>query len=186
MPPMPDTHHTHPQPLKDRAIQYGAVVLALVMIICVPLLIILTLAGAPGGLFVLIGVVLLVLTPVVLMLTATSPAVTLEDDGLRLAPRLWRARFVQWDEVAAVKTYPLMPSESQEVNRRNFVGRKNYTAPEGIMLVIPSLPVQYRVLAFFAGEPGKGVVALTNRTHTDYKTLKREITRKLGAVQPHD
>jgi hypothetical protein len=183
---MTPTTHVHPKPNQDRLIQYGAVVLAGIMLLCVPLLMVLTLTGAPGGLFILAGIVLFLLTPPVLMLTALSPPVTLSDDGLQVSPRIWRERFIPWDDVVAVKTYPLLPNESQEVNRRNFVGRRNYTPADGFMLVIPGLPLPYRIAAFFSGEGGKGIVLLSNRTHTDYDHLKKQIIRRKGAIQPHD
>ncbi len=182
---MSRTTHTHPNPLKDRITQYGALLLAAIMIICVPLLVLLTLLGAPGGLFALAGIILLALVPPVLMLTAISPAVTLDDDGVLIQPLIWRERFIPWDRIAAVKTYPLLPTESQEVNRRTLVGRRNYTTPDGFMLVIPALPPQYRLAAFFAGEGRAGVVALTNRTHTNYDHLKQTVMRHKGAIQPH-
>jgi len=183
---MPDTSkHTHPSPNKDRLTQYGAVALSVVMVLSVPALVLLTLMGAPGGLFVLIGLVILSLTPIVLMVTATTPAVTLDDAGVMLHPLIWREYHIPWAAVDAVKVYPLLPPEGAEVNRRNFVGQRNYAPPEGIMLVVAQLPLQYRVVGFFAGEPGRGVIALTNRTHTDYKQLKRVVVRHKGKVQPH-
>ncbi len=188
MPSMPKpkvSTHTHPSPGKDRLTQYGAVGLALLMLLCVPALLLLTLLGAPGGFFVLAAMVIVLLTPPVLMVTAVTPAVTVGDDGVTLQPLIWRDRHIPWDAVTAVKVYPLLPPESSEVNRRNFVGRRNYTVSEGIMLIVPSLPLQYRIVGFFAGEPGRGVVALTNRTHTDYNPLKRVVVRHMGKVQPH-
>jgi hypothetical protein len=186
MPSMPKVStHTHPNPRKDRLTQYGAVGLVVLMLLAVPALILLTLLGAPGGLFVLAGLVVLLLALPVLMVTATSPAVTLDDDGVTLHPVVWRERHIPWEAVTAVKDYPLLPTESGEVNRRNFVGRRNYTAAEGIMLIVPSLPPQYHIVGFFAGEPGRGVIALTNRTHTDYTQLKRVVVRHKGKIQPH-
>ncbi|MEM6529577.1 MAG: hypothetical protein AAF653_14865, partial [Chloroflexota bacterium] len=160
--------HTHPNPSLNRIIQYGAAFICAIMVLSVPLQIALTLAGAPGGLFVLSALVTTALMPPVLMLTASSPAITIEKDGVWIEPVIWKRRFVPWDDVNAVKEYPLLPGADGETQRRAFVGRQNYTAPEGIMLVIPGLPLQYRIAAFFAGEPGRGIVALTNRTHTEY------------------
>lgn len=177
--------HAHPNPPLDRITQYGAIILSVVMLLAVPLQVVLTLLGAPGGLFVITALITLALIPPVLMLTAVSPAVTLEQDGLWLEPRIWRRRFVAWDDIDAVKVYPLLPDANAEANRRAFVGRKNYQAAEGIMLVIPALPPQYRIAAFFAGEGGKGIVALTNRTHTEYAKLKKKIVYYAGDVQPH-
>lgn len=177
--------HTHPNPLLAQVTQYGAMAVFVIMLLSVPLQIVLTLLGAPGGLFVFAALVTLMLSPVVLMLTAVSPPVTLDADGVWLEPVVWRRRFVPWEAIEAVKVYPLLPSADGEVQRRAFVGRGNYRAPEGIMLVVPGLPPQYRVAAYFAGEGGKAIVALTNRTHTDYPKLKKKVVHYAGAVQPH-
>ena len=185
MPGMIKSTHTHPNPLLDRATQYGALTLAVIMLLSVPLQVLLTVLGAPGGLFVITALIVLALTPTVLMLTATTPAVTLQADGIWLEPHIWRRRFVPWEQVTALKVYPLIPKENEEVQRRTFVGRKNYTPTAGVMLVIPSLPLQYRIAAFFAGENGKGIVALTSRTHTEYAKLHKKLVHYLGDVQPH-
>ena len=186
MPSMPKTStHTHPDPQKDRISQYGAVALLIIMLLSAPLMVLLTALGAPGGLFVLAALVMLALTLPVIMVITISPAVTVDDDGVTLQPRIWRDHHIPWENISAVKVYPLLPTEGSEVNRRNFVGRKNYTAAEGIMLVIPSLPMQYRIAGFFAGESGRGVVALTNRAHTEYAQLKRVVVRHKGKIQPH-
>lgn len=183
---MTDSTHTHPSPARDRLAQYGAAALAAVMVVSVPLQMLLTLLGAPGGLFVMSALVTLVLVPVVLIPTMTAPPVTLTDDGLWLEPRIWPRRFVAWGDVAAAKEFPLLPKKNQEVTRRIFVGRDNYTPADGFMLVIDGLPITYRVVAFFAGETAHGVIAITNRTHTHYDHIKRAIVQRLGEIQPHD
>lgn len=177
--------HTHPNPVLDRITQYGAMMLGIVMLLTTPLQILLTVLGAPGGLFVITAFLTLALVPPVIMLTAVSPAVTLEQGGLWIEPLIWKRRFVPWEDISAVKDYPLLPDANAEANRRTFVGRKNYRAAEGVMLVIPNLPPQYRIAAFFAGEGGKAIVALTNRTHTDYPKLKKKIVHYAGDIQPH-
>ncbi len=177
--------HPHPHPFIARVTQYGALAVFVIMLISVPLQVLLTLLGAPGGLFVITALITLMLSPAVLMLTAVSPPVTLAADGLWLEPVVWRQRFIPWDAIDAVKVYPLLPGEDGEVQRRAFVGRSNYRAAEGIMLVVPGLPPQYRVVGFFAGEGGKPVIALTNRSHTEYARLKKKIIHYAGEVQPH-
>ncbi len=172
---MVKSKHTHPNPTLDRVVQYGAAAVATTMVISVPLQILLTLLGAPGGLFILSALVTLGLAPSVLMLTTASPAITLDDAGLTLSPVIWREREVPWGAVSTVKRYPLLPPASGETQRRLIRGRKNYTAAEGLMLVIPSLPVQYRITGFFAGEGGRPVIAVTNRTHTEYTKLAKKI-----------
>lgn len=165
----------------DWLTQASALLLFAIMLLSAPAQMLFLFVGAP--LFFITALITLALSPVVLMATAVSPAVTLVADGLWLEPRFWRRRFIAWGDVHAVKVYSLLPAD--ESNRRLFVGRKNYRAPQGIMLVVPGLPPQYRIAGFFAGEGGRGIVALTNRTHTEYDKLKKKIIHYAGDVQPH-
>lgn len=178
------TTYTHPQPTLDRITQYGAAALCLVMLLSVPGQLFLTQLGAP--LFVVTALITLLLVPPVLMVTAATPPITIETDGVWIEPLIWGRRFIPWDAVITVKDYPLLPTPNAEANRRAFVGRRNYQPAEGIMLVVPGLPPQYRVAAFFAGEGGRGIIALTNRTHTDYPKLKKQIVRYAGEVISDD
>lgn len=113
---------------------------------------------------------LLLATPLVMYLNATPP-ITLSDEGLTIHPPFWRDHFVDWDAVVEMKPYPLLPTANQEVERRALQGRIKYHVAEGQMLIIPTLPFQYRITGFFAGENAQPVIALTNRTHTDYDDL---------------
>lgn len=162
--------HTHPRPWLNRAVQYGALVVVALMVASAPLQVLLTLAGAPDG-FVLAALLTVLLAAPVLMLTAYTPAVSVDDDGITLHPVIWRDRFVAWDAIQAVKVYPLLPTPDMEAVRRIAVGRRKYRPAEGIMLVVPGLPPQYRIAGFFAGERAAPIVVLTNRAHTDYGRL---------------
>ncbi len=115
------------------------------------------------------------------MLTSATPAVSVAADGITIQPRVWRDRFVAWGEVRAIKDYPLLPPKDAEVTRRTMVGKKRYRAAEGKMLIIPSLPLQYRFTGLFAGEGFTGVIALTNRSHTNYDRLIAEVERHVKA-----
>ena len=42
---------------------------------------------------------------------------------------------------------------------------------------IPSLPLPYRFTGLFAGEGFRGVIGLTNRTHTDYERLIEQVEK---------
>ncbi|MBC7871868.1 MAG: hypothetical protein H7Y09_13575 [Chitinophagaceae bacterium] len=172
---MQPTTHIHPKPTLNRAIHYGAMVAVVLLVLSAPLQVLLTLLGAPGGLFILSAFFTLILALPVLMLTAIAPAVTVSDEGITLKPTIWKTRFVSWSDVQAVKPFPLLPSPDSEINRKAGVGRKNYRPAEGIMLVIPSLPLQYRIGGFFAGERAAPIIALTNRAHTDYDKLVKTI-----------
>ncbi len=165
--------HTHPNPAQDRLAQYGGAVLAGVMLAAGFGQFVLALAGLP--LFFLSGIVTLLLLAPVLLLVSATPAVTVSPEGITLQPRVWRSRFVPWGDVRAVRDYPLLPPREAEAERRALVGKGRYQPAEGKMLIIPSLPLPYRFTGLFAGAGFTGVVALTNRAHTGYDQLIRQV-----------
>ena len=167
--------HPHPRAGLNRAIQYGALVVVAIMVISAPLQVLLTLMGAPGGLFVLSALFTLLLALPVLMLTAYAPAVHVDDEAITLQPAIWKEQIIPWDAVKAVKVYPLLPSADAEITRQLTVGKRKYRPAAGIMLVIPGLPPQYRIAGFFAGERAAPVIALTNRAHVDYEKLVQAV-----------
>jgi hypothetical protein len=171
----------HPNPGLDRWVQRGALALAVLMVIAAVALLIIGLLGLP--LMILAALVTLALIAPVLMLTAAAPAVTLSEDGLTIHPVVWSDQTIRWEDVHAIKDYPLMPPPGAEVERRALVGRKKYRAPAGRMLIVPTLPIQYRFTGFFAGEGFTPVIAITNRTHTDYEKLIRVIENNLRKSQ---
>ncbi len=165
----------HPHPFTDRIAQYGGMALVIVMLLGVVGQIALGLVGLP--LFLLSGLVTLGLIAPVIMLTSATPAVSVSAEGITILPLVWRGRLVRWSEVRAVKDYPLLPPKDVEVGRRTMVGRQKYRPAEGKMLVIPSLPLPYRITGLFAGEGFTGVIGLTNRTHTDYDKLIKQVSK---------
>ncbi len=169
-------HSSHPRPWLDRITQYGAVVTLAIMLLSLPLQVLLAFSGARVMLWT--AVLTLLLCPFMLMLTTSTPALTLSDAGFEMKPMFWRARFVPWAEVEAVKPFPLLPHTDAEVSRRVMTGKRRYRPAEGIMLVVPSLPAQYRIVGFLAGESGKPVIAVTTRTHTDYDKVVKQIRRR--------
>lgn len=178
-------YHAHPQPKLKSAIEIGAFLVTCLLVLVAPLQILLTLAGAPGGLFVCSAFFTLVLALPVLMLTAYAPPVTVSSSGITLHPRIWKDRFIPWDQITAVKRYPLLPTRDTEPLRPAAVGRRNYQPAEGIMLVIPGLPPHYRIAGFLAGERAQPVIALTNRAHTDYTRLQRAVLTHVDTAR-HD
>lgn len=178
---MTETHHIHPRPALDRLTQYIALALLLAVIAAAPLLTVIGLAaGMPPLLPILTGLILLLFAPFIVMLTTATPALSAAADGLRLRPRIWPGRLIPWEAIMAVKPYPLLPSADAEVGRRYLAGRARYQPARGIMLVIPSLPFYYRFTGFFAGQGWTPVIAITNRTHTDYDALVRRIEQRAG------
>lgn len=167
--------HTHPNPATYKIQQVIAAALLVVMLVAVPFQLFLALA-LNGILFGLTAVTLVLLAAPVLMLLSVSPPVLLLEEGLQLQPLLWGKRLVRWHEIEAIKPYTLLPTAQHETERKALQGRKKYRPAEGNMLVIPTLPLPYRMAGFFAGE-GKPIIALTNRTHTDYEQLMARVER---------
>jgi hypothetical protein len=170
----------HPNPRAQALQERGAAALAGVMQLAA--LLALLFAFSDTRLFLLIGVALALLALMlpVLMLTAASPALEVTDDALILHPRVWRSRAVPWSAVRALKPHPLLPLPESESMRRTMVGRANYQPVCGVLIVIPSLPLPYRILGVFAGEGFTGAIALTSRTHADYDAALREIEARSG------
>jgi hypothetical protein len=168
--------HTHPNPTVYKIQQYVAVTVLVVMLVAVPLQLFLALA-LNGILFGLTAITLALLAAPVMMLLTVSPPVTLDEDGLHLQPLLWGKRTVRWHDIKDIKPYTLLPTAANESERRALQGRTKYRPAEGNMLVIPALPFPYRAAGFFAGEGGQPIIALTNRTHTDYDQLMARVER---------
>jgi ABC-type branched-subunit amino acid transport system permease subunit len=167
--------HRHPKPRLDRLTQYGAAALIIVMLLAAVFQIVLAVAVAPALLFVMTAIITLLLIPFVLMLTTSTPAVTVAPEGITIEPLIWKSQFVPWQQVKAVKNYPLVPQADTEFTRKAMSGRKRYRPAAGIMLVIPSLPPQYRITGLLTGEGFTSVIAVTTRTHHDYDRLVEKI-----------
>ena len=169
------TYHRHPNPGLDRLTQYGALALIVLMLIGAIGQFALALSGLQLGLLWLTGMITLLLIAPVLMLTTATPAVNVTAEGIQILPVIWRNRSIRWDDIRAIKPYPLLPPADVESGRRALTGRRRYRPAQGIMLIVPSLPLQYRLTGLFAGEGFVGVIALTNRTHRDYEQLLQTV-----------
>jgi hypothetical protein len=146
------------------------------LLISIPLQLFLVVSvGAVLFLFSAVCVLFLML-PLV-MLLSVSPPIRLEQGGLRLYPLFGKAQFVKWEQIQTVREYPLLPKADQEIEWRLLQGRKKYRAAAGKMLIVTGLPWRYRVAGFFAGAQSQPIIALTNRTHTDYEQLLRTIEK---------
>ncbi len=176
--------HTHPKAGFNRIIQYGAMIVVILLAIAALLMVIIALGDAPDG-FILIAFVTILLAFPLMMLTTIAPAVTVAEDGMTLHPVVWKELTIGWQEITHIAEFPLLPSEDAEVMRKITVGRIKYRPAQGIMLVIPTLPVQYRIAGFFAGTGGKPITALTNRAHTDYDQLMKTILQHTDSAM-HD
>lgn len=162
----------HPSPAFERAVQLLMLLItaALVMLILVQLPLML-LGGFPFILAALVIITCLGLIPFTLLPAVASPAMTATAEGLLLMPLFLPHRLLPWAEVTAVKHYPLMPSAGSENTRVLLVGRRKYQPMDGIMLIAPTLPAPYRLHGLIVSEGWVGVIALTNRSHTNYARL---------------
>lgn len=161
----------------NRLVQSGAAALLALLILAALAQIALGIGRGPGFL-VFSGLLTLAFVPFILLLLATPP-VTVSPEGITIL-HPWKAeQTIPWGVVRAFKDYPLLPTQEMEGGRRALVGRRKYRPAEGKMLVIPALPLPYRFAGLFAGEGFTGVIALTNRTHTDYARLVEKVAHYL-------
>ncbi len=171
------THYPHPKPNVDTFSQVMVLIGLGMMLISVLGMIVLVANGAPSGFLLLIPVMAALALPLIMRLSVT-PAVTIDDAGLTIKPRFGKAHQIDWHQVEKVAPFPLLPSEDTEVVRRAAVGRSHYAVAQGLMLIIPSLPPRYRVAGWFAGEGGKPIIAITNRSHVNYDQLAQTVLNR--------
>jgi len=183
---MKPRNHNHPNMPLKRTIEYGAAGVVIIMLLgALGLLLLPLLTSAPGG-FAFAAVLVVLLIPAVLMLTAYAPPVSVDKDAITLHPALWQTQRIPWSDITEVRVYPLLPREDTEIPRKYVVGTRNYKPAAGIMLVIPSLPWPYRMVGFFAGVQSRPAIALTNRAHTDYEHLLQAILQQTDATTHAD
>jgi hypothetical protein len=174
------THHAPLSPTVYRLQQIIAALLLVVMIAAaIGLLLLAVLIPAP--LMAVMAILVVALMAPVAMLLSVSPPISVDEDGLTLEPFWGKAQPIAWEDIAAMQVYPLLPQTDQEVERRLVQGRKKYRAAEGYMLLVPRLPLRYRMAGFFAGVGGQPIVAFTNRAHSDYDILLQRVRGHIEA-----
>jgi len=174
---MTHSHYTHPNPIAYRITQWVLFALLCVVLVAVPLQILIALMYPQAILFYLLAVITLFFALPILLYLFTTPTVSLDSDGITVHPFIGKSHHVAWDDVERVAYYPLLPRQNHEVNKRLVVGRKRYKPAEGIMLISSALPQVYRVGGLFAGERGRKIIALTNRTHANYDQLHKQVLK---------
>lgn len=168
------TTHTHPNMSIYKVQQIALIgILILAVIASALLLVVAVMLSAP--LFIIMSVLVLLLAMPLLMALVNTPPVTIREEGLLLERFIGGNHLIIWDDIEAIEPYPLLPQADQEILKQYFVGRKKYRAAEGIMLIVPSLPLPYRIAGILAAAERKPVIALTNRAHGDYYRLKDNI-----------
>ncbi|MCU0496646.1 MAG: hypothetical protein MUF87_04755 [Anaerolineae bacterium] len=175
--------YNHPNGGIHRLIQYGLGALLIVIAIAVPLQVVLALILPGAGLFYLTAILTALLALPVILQTTATPSITITERELTIHPVIWPPQVIPWDTITALKNYPLLPPEDAEAVRRAMIGKRKYAPAQGIMLMIPNLPVYYRVTGWFAGEGWTPVIAITNRSHQRYDRLAQQITARVGQPQ---
>ena len=168
------TTHTHPNSTLYK-LQQGILMTLIVLAVFGAVMFVVIALVLPAPLFIVMGLLVLLLSVPLFMGLLNTPPVVISDSGLTLQGFMGREIQIAWDDIHSVNDYPLLPQANQEILKQYLVGRKKYRAAEGIMLIIPSLPVLYRFAGFLAGEGGQPIIAFTNRKHTDYAILKQRI-----------
>ena len=178
------TYYTHPNQKLYRLTQWLVFILLWVIVLTIPLQVAIAVIYPQAILFYLSAVITLALIMPLLLYLTTTPTVSMDEQGLTVHPFIGKAHQLDWEQVEAVKPYPLLPRQSHEVNKRLIAGRKRYKPAEGIMLIAPQLPLIYFVGGFFVGERGRKIIALTNRTHIDYDHLSRQVIKYTQTAIP--
>ncbi len=177
---MPETHvYPHPNMGWYKLSQRLMAFLLGIMLLALPLQVLLAFLTG-GGLFLLTAFMLGLLTSPLVMFLSASPPLKLSTEGITIQPLWWKERLIRWEDITEMKDYTLLPNTNSEVERRMLQGRKRYQMAQGKMLIVPSLSWQYRVAGYFAGEGGKPIIAVTNRTHTPYDDLIKRLEKHLS------
>ena len=168
------TSHEHPNRLLYK-VQQVALLASLIasLFASVMLIVVALLLSTP--LFVIMSLLVLLLSAPLLMALVNTPPVTITDEGLILQPFIGNERHIPWQAIEHIEAYPLLPQANQEILKQYLIGRKKYRPAEGIMLIVPSLPLPYRIAGLLTGTGGMPLIAFTNRTHQDYETLTHRI-----------
>lgn len=174
--------YAHPNPTTFRLTQILVLIGLIILLLTMPLQLLIAMMYPQAILFYVSAVITLFFVAPLLMHLITTPTVSIAQDGITVHPFIGKAHFLAWDDIDRVEYYPLLPRQNHEVNKRLMVGRKNYKPAEGIMLISSQLPQMYRVGGIFAGERGRKIIALTNRTHTDYDHLHKQVLKYTKTV----
>lgn len=159
-----------------RAQQIGALFIVALMILAILGLVVLSVILAAPLLGLMAFVLGLLLLPVFMQLSV-APPLRVNGDGIEIHPLVWHTQTIAWVEIEAVLPHGLLPTSDQEVFKRVLQGRNNFEAAAGVMLRVPHLPWQYRIVGFFVGQPGQALIAVTNRSHRDYWYFLDQVER---------
>lgn len=163
---------THPRlnPTRTRLIGwFAAVVLGISFVTAVALLVLSIVYVLP--LLFLTALLLLVLVTPLLLLTSLHPAVDVHDDGLQVTPLVWKSHFILWENLSHLTRHHLLGPEPTE--------RSGQQKVEGLMVVAKRGKWHFRIVGLFAGQAGKPVFAISDRTHQDFNKLRFNLKKSL-------
>lgn len=166
------SNHPHPQATLHR--WFGRLaVFGIVLAVLSAIGMVIVAFGLGAGLVIVMIPFLLGLTLPLWMLIALYPAVEVREDGLVLQPNGLRANHVAWDDVLEMTEHTLLkPPPPSKLKRTAHAG-------EMILVRKGALPFYYRIISMIAGYDGVPVFAISNRTHTNYDTLKRTLKKQI-------
>ncbi len=136
-------------------------------------LILASLSGALGALFLLSALFTATLLIPLVLQSVLHPEIRLSAEGLWLRPMLGREHFVPRHALLRCVRHPLIPeSEANAALERWLFGRQ-HRRREGYAIIVArqALPPQYRLLARLAGAPEAAAFAISSTTHRSYDQL---------------
>lgn len=165
--------HPHPNPIRQRLL--GVVVrFALVGVVFATLGLLILGFGFGLPLMVVMVPFLLGLSSPLLLLACLHPAIEVQAEGLSIQPLVFKPHQIAWGAIETMVEHSLIKPVPPK--RQKFIRPQ-----QGQMLLLErgSLPLQYRIIGLLAGHGFRPVIAISNRTHTDYETLRRTIQKAI-------
>jgi hypothetical protein len=170
------SNHPHPKANTQQLVGcFAGIGLACTVVGSLGLLI----AGIMNGLPLLVIMIpfLIGLSLPLFQLTSLHPAITVEEDGLRLNPLVFPPSFVAWDDLIEMTDHTLVkPPAPSKIQQR--LKREPHTG-EMILAKMGVLPFHYRVVGLMGGQGFKPTFAISNRSHVEYEALRSEIRKHL-------
>lgn len=163
---------THPRlnPLRTRLISWFAALLLGTSALAVLVLLIVSILNVLP-LLLITALFMFVLVSPVLLLTSLHPAIDVHEEGLQVTPLVWKSHFVPWQDLSHLTRHRLLGPPPTERSGKKEV--------EGLMIVGRQGKWHFRVVGIFAGQSGKPVFAISDRTHQDFNTLRYNLKKSL-------
>jgi hypothetical protein len=163
---------THPRlyPTRTRLIAWFAAVLLGFAALAIVAILIISILNVLPLLFITALFFTVLVTPV-LLLTSLHPAIDVYEEGLQVTPLIWKSHFIPWESLSHLTRHRLLGPPPPERSGKKEV--------EGLMIVGDHGKWHFRVVGIFAGQRGKPVFAISDRTHQDYNKLRFNLKKSL-------